>query len=171
MQDALIDRGTGKQVRAKPKWFNPTKGFGFVVPEEENIDAFLHISVLRRAGIDGLGEGARLDCNLEVTEKGAMIRKVLAVIDVGVNPQPFPVMNRSGDREVITELTGTVKWYRIESGYGFAKGDDGEPDIFIKRNLLRRYGLEEIEPRTPLLMKVRQTPKGRELVDFQILED
>lgn len=171
MQDVIIDRAVRSQVRATLKWFNPKKGFGFVIPDNENMDAFLHVTVLQKAGIDGLGDGARLVCTLENTAKGAMIREVLSVIDVGLNPQPFINPNGHGYRDAITEVTGTVKWYRVETGYGFVKCDDGGKDIFFTQKLLRRYGLDAIEPRTPLLMRVRQTPKGRELVDFQFLEE
>ena len=51
------------------KWFNPTKGFGFIQPESGGADVFVHISALERAGIRGLNEGQRVDYEL-ATEKG-----------------------------------------------------------------------------------------------------
>ena len=41
------------------KWFNPTKGFGFIVPDEGGADAFVHISAVERAGLTTLNEGQR----------------------------------------------------------------------------------------------------------------
>jgi CspA family cold shock protein len=51
------------------KWFNPTKGFGFIQPDQGGADAFVHISALERAGLTTLNEGARVSYEL-VTEKG-----------------------------------------------------------------------------------------------------
>jgi CspA family cold shock protein len=51
------------------KWFNPTKGFGFIQPEQGGADVFVHISALERAGISQLNEGQRVSYEL-ATEKG-----------------------------------------------------------------------------------------------------
>ena len=51
------------------KWFNPTKGFGFIQPDQGGADAFVHISALERAGLTTLAEGARVSYEL-ATEKG-----------------------------------------------------------------------------------------------------
>ncbi len=51
------------------KWFNPTKGFGFIQPDQGNGDVFVHISAVERAGINNLNEGQRVSFEL-ATEKG-----------------------------------------------------------------------------------------------------
>mgnify|MGYP000219793078 CR=1 FL=1 len=51
------------------KWFNPTKGFGFIQPEGGSTDVFVHISALERAGLRGLDEGQKVSYDL-VTENG-----------------------------------------------------------------------------------------------------
>ena len=47
------------------KWFNPTKGYGFVTPEDGSQDVFLHISVLERAGLSSVAEGQKLTFDLQ----------------------------------------------------------------------------------------------------------
>jgi CspA family cold shock protein len=47
------------------KWFNPTKGFGFIQPEEGGADVFVHISAVERAGMRTLSEGQRIGFELE----------------------------------------------------------------------------------------------------------
>jgi CspA family cold shock protein len=47
------------------KWFNTTKGFGFIQPEEGGADVFVHISAVQRAGLPGLNEGQRVSYELQ----------------------------------------------------------------------------------------------------------
>jgi len=51
------------------KWFNPTKGFGFIQPEDGSNDVFVHISAVQQAGMDSLAEGQRVSYDV-VTERG-----------------------------------------------------------------------------------------------------
>ena len=51
------------------KWFNPTKGYGFIQPESGGQDVFVHITALERAGINQLNEGQKVSYEL-ATEKG-----------------------------------------------------------------------------------------------------
>lgn len=159
-------------VRTTLKWFNTTKGFGFVIPEDKNQDVFLHISVLQRAGIDALGEGAALLCRIEPGEKGSHVREVVKVLREGATPKSVRSVTRNGHEDLsdTTRITGTVKWYKPEKGYGFVKADDGECDVFLHKKTLERYNLDSIEPRTPVAMLVKSTPRGRKAVDFEFLE-
>lgn len=51
------------------KWFNATKGYGFITPDEGGADVFVHISAVERAGFNGLKEGQKLQYEI-VTNKG-----------------------------------------------------------------------------------------------------
>lgn len=51
------------------KWFNPTKGFGFIQPDNGGADVFVHISAVQSAGLDGLNEGQKISFEM-VTERG-----------------------------------------------------------------------------------------------------
>ncbi|MCK5276236.1 MAG: cold-shock protein [Alphaproteobacteria bacterium] len=52
------------------KWFNPTKGFGFIEPDEGGNDIFVHISAVQNAGMDGLNEGQKVSYELEQGRNG-----------------------------------------------------------------------------------------------------
>lgn len=52
------------------KWFNPTKGFGFIVPDDDSQDVFVHISALQRSGIQSLDEGQKISYSLETGRNG-----------------------------------------------------------------------------------------------------
>jgi len=161
-------------IKARLKWFAIAKGFGFVVPEDEETDAFLHATTLKRAGVNSLGEGACLLCHIERGPKGAQVTEVLAVLDEGIQPEPIQMAPSSDRRNrlgnVLPQLTGTVKWYEPEKGYGFVAPDDGQSDVFLHKRCLERHGLETIEPRTTVVITVKPTSRGREVVDFEILK-
>ena len=57
-------------VNGKVKWFNPTKGFGFIEREDNEKDVFVHVSALRKAGINGLDEGQAMTFEVEEGPKG-----------------------------------------------------------------------------------------------------
>ena len=52
------------------KWFNPTKGYGFIVPDDGGKDAFVHISAVEQAGLRTLNEGQKVEFDLEPSRGG-----------------------------------------------------------------------------------------------------
>src|SRR5438270_2476525 len=73
------DLPPGRRVEAKVKWFNATKGFGFVALSDGSKDAFLPMAILRRAGYDEAREGASIFCEVGVGAKGPVVLNVLNI--------------------------------------------------------------------------------------------
>ncbi len=151
----------GVQVRVLMKWFDPVKGFGFAAPQDGTADAFLHISVLSRAGLHEIGEGAELLCRVVPGAKGPQVADVLEVLSTGT---PAEIRSArpaaaSGPEE---ELTGTVKWFKPEQGFGFVTADDGAKDVFVHKSVLRRCNLTGLDSGQRVLLRARAAPKGRE---------
>ena len=63
------------------KWFNATKGYGFIEPEDGSKDAFVHISAVERAGLGTLREGQRLNYELRPGRDGKSSAEDLSAID------------------------------------------------------------------------------------------
>jgi CspA family cold shock protein len=151
------------QTRALVKWFNATKGFGFVAPVDGSPDAFLHISVLARAGLNEIGDGAEVLCMVGSGPKGPQVTHIIEVI--GGAPAPAPRRERAfsaapSGPEI--EVGGTVKWFKHDKGFGFVTADDAAKDVFVHKSLLRRCGIEELEPGQRVIMRVQEAAKGRE---------
>ena len=163
----------GTPVKARLKWFNAPKGFGFVNPEDrEDVDAFLHITTLQSAGIQSIGEGACILCEIEYGDKGANVKQVIEVInsgkvDAGIS-HDGPISE--GDEAGVQKMEGTVKWYKPEEGFGFITPDDGLKDVFIHKTCLERHELGTLEAGQRVFMTFRNVPKGREVVSFNIIE-
>jgi CspA family cold shock protein len=63
------------------KWFNPTKGFGFIEPDDGSKDAFVHISAVERAGMSSLTEGQKVSYDLEAGRDGKSSAENLSAAD------------------------------------------------------------------------------------------
>ena len=145
---------TRYDVHAVVKWFNPTKGFGFVRPDDGSPDAFLHISVVEQAGHSSLQEGAKLVCDLSEGRKGPQVAAIHRV------EAPSPGSAPAGSGMSGGQIEGTVKFFNPEKGFGFVSPDDGSKDVFISARTLERTGLFTLEPNQRVRMTTRMGQKG-----------
>ncbi len=171
MQSSLdpIDRVSVKKdvdvVRLQLKWFNGSKGFGFLVPEDNSFDAFIHVTVLQDAGLHAVGEGAIIDCELCDGDKGKQVKRVLEVIETGsVN-----MMQQSENADGTITMGGLVKWYKPEKGFGFIIADDGMKDIFVHQSVLETCEIEELDDGQRVKVTVKAVDKGREATKVEII--
>ncbi|MBM3571251.1 MAG: cold shock domain-containing protein [Alphaproteobacteria bacterium] len=153
----------GTRVTAHVKWFNGEKGFGFVSPSDGAPDAFLHASVLGAVGLNAIAEGTEIVCEVGQGPKGP---QVVRILEVGNTQQraAAPAMGGGGAPAGGEEasVTGAVKWFKPEKGFGFIAADDGGKDVFIHKSVLRRCGLVTLDADQRVRMSIQTTPKGRE---------
>ena len=144
---------THHEITAGVKWFNPTKGFDFVQPTDGSHDAFMHVSVVERSGLNSLPQGATIICDLCTGQKGP---QVAAVHRVESLPEA-PPHDEGGEA---SEVDGTVKFYNGEKGFGFVVPDGGGKDVFVSARVLERAGIRDLEPDQRLRMMTRMGQKG-----------
>ncbi len=159
--------GQGVQIEATVKWFNLSKGFGFVAPEDNSPDAFMHVSVLTRAGLQQIAEGTKLLVEIDDGPKGRQILRIISVLGQGDMP-PESQASHAVPTGPTEEMQGIVKWFKPEKGFGFVAPDDGGKDIFIHKSIVTRLGLEGLNTGQRLKMAVHTSPKGREAVSVEL---
>ena len=151
-------------VTTKVKWFNPAKGFGFVAPIDGSPDAFLHVSVVQRAGLQTLRQGATVICDLASGPRGPQVAVIDRVDDSTVQDD----LPEAGSGEE-TVMDGEIKFFAVDKGYGFGMPADGGADVFIGIGALQRSNLDRLESGQRIRMYMRPGKKGPMAVRIEIL--
>jgi CspA family cold shock protein len=161
--DLLNEAGsTVTELSGVIKWFDVSKGYGFIVPDGGMADVLLHVTCLRRDGYQTAYEGARVVCEALVRPKGMQALRILSMDEsTAVHPAQQPparthvtVAPTSGLERAI------VKWFNRLRGFGFLTRGEGTPDIFVHMETLRRYGMTELRPGQTVLVRFGPGPKG-----------
>lgn len=162
------------EVRAVVKWFNSEKGYGFAALADGSGDVFLHVNALQAAGCQAVSPGATLGVRIGNGQKGRQIDQVVSV-DESTAEQPAsrrpqsartPMQgapSRRVDLGSAVEMTGTVKWYNPEKGFGFISPEAGGKDVFVHATALERSGLGPLQEGQSVRMGVVQGAKGLEV--------
>ncbi|HEX6979445.1 MAG TPA: cold-shock protein [Alphaproteobacteria bacterium] len=160
-------------MRATVKWFNAEKGFGFVALDGGS-DAFLHVRTLQRTGRDTLAPGTTLSIRTQPGLKGIQVSEVLEIDDstaVAERPargeRPFgrPREDR-GEPRIASSVgvTGTVKWYNAQKGFGFIAAEGLARDVFVHASALQRAGLSQLAEGQPVVIDIAEGRKGPEAI-------
>lgn len=163
--DSFSSSDQGFETEAIVKWFNLTKGFGFVAPSDGSSDAFMHSSVVSRAGMRDMAEGTKLVVQITDGPKGRQVASIVQVLGVVDVPRSS---NRPAPTGPEAELTGSVKWFKPDKGFGFVTPDDGDRDVFVHRTIVQRAGLQQLESGQKVRMRVQTAAKGREATWIEV---
>jgi CspA family cold shock protein len=165
----IQDNDFHRTQKCRLKWFNESKGFGFLLPmdgPQKDKDAFIHVSAFQAYKIRQVREKALFECLLSETENGLFVKEIISIDESGDDLGDIVKIPLAPDEGEVFEMKGSVKWYREDKGYGFIDGHDGEKDVFVHQSCLLRNKIEahQLEKGTTVFMRVRHADQGREAV-------
>lgn len=157
------DKDEGR-VSGTVKWFDPSKGFGFVVADAGGPDILLHANVLRNFGQSSVADAAGIEVVVQKTARGIQAVEVLSIAP--------PAGQIEGAAEVGGEIgepvdlslplePARVKWFDKSKGFGFANVFGRPEDVFLHVEVLRRSGLADLQPGEAVSLRVVEGKRGR----------
>lgn len=151
----------GMLVRGNVKWFDTTKGYGFVVTDDGEGDILLHGNVLRAYGFTSVAEGASIVLMVQSTERGRQAIEVVEIVpelsedDGDPESPPIPSGDHAGELE-----PAKVKWFDRVKGFGFVNIFGRSDDVFLHMETLRQYGYGEVVAGDVLAVRITAGPRG-----------
>ena len=158
------ETATTLELRGLVKWFDPSKGFGFVVSEDCDVDILLHANVLRNFGQSSVADGAGVVLRTQRTQRGVQAVEVLAI-----EPPEGATLTLQEDTHGLVGAEvlalpvepARVKWYDKGKGFGFANVFGRSEDVFIHVEVLRVSGLADLESGEAMALRIVEGKRGR----------
>jgi CspA family cold shock protein len=162
-----------QEVTGQVKWFDLTKGYGFIKPMDGmQGDVLLHQTCVRQSGFKAAYEGARVVCEAVQGPRGLQARRLISLDN---STAALPQLSAQRTARYLAEPKGppfdaTVKWFNRGKGYGFVSRGPDTPDIFIHMETLRRYGIRELAQGQRVRVRIGDGPKGELAAEVSVLD-
>ncbi len=162
-----------QQIRGLVKWFDPVKGYGFILSDEGGTDVLLHINVLRNFGQSSVADGAVVEVVTHRTDRGVQAVEVISIAPPECDNSPVlsDLAELNPEDLAATVLTpARVKWFDKAKGFGFANVFGCHDDVFLHIEVLRRSGLADVQTGEALAIREISGQRGKIAVEVMAWE-
>ncbi|MEQ1755080.1 MAG: cold-shock protein [Micropepsaceae bacterium] len=173
----------GIRVKGRVKWFDISKGYGFIVSKDLDGDVLLHKTVVEAFGCTAVLDGATVECDVTQKVRGVQSRfQALRLHSVDPAKGDARLAEENSGRkeirarEILLEPTGPsieaeCKWFSRPKGFGFVISSKAAGDIFVHMDLLRRYDMKELKPGQKVLVRAGMGPKGLTATEIHLVPE
>ncbi|MBC7740139.1 MAG: cold shock domain-containing protein [Candidatus Saccharibacteria bacterium] len=151
-------------VIGRVKWFDPVKGFGFIVAEGSGGDILLHANVLRNFGQSSIADNTEITVRVQKTNRGVQAMEVLTVTAPETTPLVFSEEDQASLPEEVSELAlepARVKWFDKDKGFGFGNVFGRPEDVFVHVEVVRASGFADLQAGEAVCLRIIEGKRGR----------
>lgn len=151
-----------RHISGVVKWFDPSRGFGFILADGEGADILLHANVLRNFGQSSVADGSQVEVTVQPTPRGLQAIEVLSIRPPqGDGAPPIADLGEVGaDLADLPLRPARVKWFDKAKGFGFATLFGQPGDVFLHVEVLRHSGFADLAVGEAVALRVVEGRRG-----------
>jgi CspA family cold shock protein len=154
-------------LQGKVKWFDPSKGFGFIVVEGFQADILLHANVLRNFGQSSVADGSGISVRVQKTDRGSQAIEVVTIEPPESASMALFELTGEGEDVDLSTLPmepARIKWFDKGKGFGFANVFGKPEDVFVHVEVLRQSSFADLQAGEAVCLKIADGRRGRMVV-------
>ena len=173
------EAGSGRRIAALVKWFMPSKGYGFLEPEDGSPDVFCHLSAVQASGLATLPQGGVVTCEIVAGDRSPQVSRILAVEPPATGHGPaergppldagHPGPQAGAQVSAAPELPATVRFFDPARGFGFVVPDGSDHEVFVHASVLFRSGMADLELGQRVFVRAERVPRGLRATEIRPL--
>ena len=164
----------GMRVSATVKWYDPGKGYGFLLPDDGSQDLFCRAQPLAAVGLEILLPGTAVVCETAPGLRGPEVSRILSVDFSTAAPRTASFARAPGNGQVAAQagdgparsvasvppVRAFVKWFQPAKGYGFLEREDGSADLFCHLSPVLASGHDALPEGAAVICEIVQGERG-----------